>query len=163
MRLTEFQSAFGPSIRAMLDWDRLHQAHAFVEVQTLDSRAALGSLLTVWYADEVTGAEATYRDRGAVPLTVRQVAEMVADWGGERLDRVEQFAADMRAGVREGEPLLLTLPAYALPDRARLLDSTHRAVAAYQTGLEVRALLLVLHGPHTADVMPDMQRLLPST
>jgi hypothetical protein len=38
-----------------------------------------------------------------------------------------------------------------------LLDGNHRAVAAYLTGVPVRTLLFVLHGPVDEAILPDLR------
>lgn len=157
MKLAEFHALFGPSVRAQLDWDRLEAAGASVAVEALTSRAALGHLLTVWAAGP-GGAERNIREAGAVPLTVAQASAAVTAWPVRRA-RIEQFEQHMTAGVRGTEPLLLTLPAYAVGGRWVILDSTHRAVAAYITALGVSVVVLTITGPLDNGVLPYMDKL----
>jgi hypothetical protein len=157
VNLFEYQMLFGNNVRAMLDWERLEQLGARVCIETVGSRDSLSQLRTVWYAD-ADGNIGDYRNPGSHPLTIDEAAHSLDAWPGDRLARVGQFQADIVTGAREGEPVLLTLPTYAVNGHRLLLDATHRAVAAYLSGLEVRALLLTLCGPVDAAVLPDLGR-----
>lgn len=154
--LTQYRSLFQPVIRASLDWVALARLGAAVSVEVADSRDALGAVHTVWYAD-ADGAETGYAQPGARPLTIAEVAEVLPRWEGKHPERVAEFEADMLARSRQGEPLLLTLPAYAVRGGWLLMDSTHRAVAAYRSGLPVRLLLLGLLAPVDAAILADLR------
>jgi hypothetical protein len=97
------------------------------------------------------GAHADFRDPGARPL---RLGLTEATWPAQRLSRIaalnEQFAA-------ADSPVQLPLPVYALGGGGSLLlDGTHRSVAAYRSGADVRLLLFAVHGPVDASMLPDL-------
>jgi hypothetical protein len=149
----DFVTLFGDGcIRARLNWSRL-RSDCWIEQSFSRSRDELGDLFTVWYAG-ADGAHADFRDPGARPLRLREVGLTEATWPAQRLSRIaalhEQFAAADR-------PVQLPLPVYALGGGSSLLlDGTHRSVAAYRSGADVRLLLFAMHGPVDASMLPDL-------
>jgi hypothetical protein len=157
VEIATFRALFEPNTRAALNWDRLCAEAATVSVAALICREDLGSLLTVW-AVSPSGSQGNLRNPEDTPLALCEAAPLAENWP-PTWARIQQFRADMLAGVRGDEPLLLTLPVYAVGDRRAILDSTHRAVAAYLTGLEVRVVVLAVHGPLDNGVLPYLDRL----
>jgi hypothetical protein len=157
MDLQVFRSLFQDSIRARLDWELLASSRAQVHMSTATGRDALGALSTVWYTD-AAGGEGRFDDPGSRMLTVAEAAASPAAFPVDRLLAVSAIGDSLQAQHRPGEPVLLTLPCYWLGGTRLLLDVTHRAVATYLSGLDVRLLLLDLAGPINSDVLPDLGR-----
>jgi hypothetical protein len=74
-------------------------------------------------------------------------------WPADRLARIARFEAVFG---QERQPVQLVLPALRIGSRCLLLDGTHRAVAAHRSSAEVRIFLFTLHGPLSADILPDL-------
>lgn len=148
MTVDDFVAEFGDGrVRVLLDWSRVH-GQCRAERSVVRSRELLGDLFTVWYV----GPDRTPREFNAVdawPLRVRDVPE---PW------RAEQIRPLRHEFARSGQAVHLLLPAYGLPDGgALLLDGTHRAVAAYQSGAPVVVELWTVHGPVDAAMLPDLR------
>jgi hypothetical protein len=158
VELQSFQSLFESSIRVMLNWELLAATSTRVHVDVLAGREALGDLHTVWYQNE-DGGEGRFDDAHSRMLTVAEAAVSPEAFPLDRLLAVSAIEDSLRAQHRPEEPVLLTLPCYRADNQRLLLDATHRAVATYLSGLDVRILLLELAGPVTAAAVPDLGRI----
>lgn len=153
LTLSDYRKIFSPNIRAMLNWALLEDAGSTVSVQAIDSHKELASLFTVWHVNP-DGRFANWNDADAAPLTVGESFGPKIDWDDTRLSKVSEFQFDFEAST---EPANLLLPVYAAGERFILLDSTHRAVAVCSGGLPFTALLVVLNGPISEKVLPDLR------
>jgi hypothetical protein len=152
MNLDDFRRLFGDTTQAWLAWDRLAVAGATIQEQIVTDRAELGRLRTVWYRD-AGGGPGDWRDPGSVPLSVREAADQRSTWAPARSKRIEAFRQEY---LRQTEPVLMMMPGYVTPLGTLLIDSTHRAVAAYLSNVEPRLLVLAIDGPISAEILPDL-------
>lgn len=152
MHFTDFRRLFADNIRAMVAWNELSDADVTISERVLTDHAGLGGLRTVWYRRE-DGGIGDWRDPRSTPLSVSEAAGHRNMWTPDRSDRIETFGRDY---LRYAEPVMMTIPAYDTPLGALMLDSTHRAIAAYVANVEVRVLVLAIEGPLSSEILPDL-------
>jgi hypothetical protein len=152
MNLDDFHRLFGDNVRALVSWGHLEAAGATISEHIVTDSADLGRLRTVWYRSPA-GDVGDWRDPGSVPQSVSEAVAERDIWAPGRSDRVEMFRREFS---RYTEPILMTIPAYQTPFGALMLDATHRAVAAYLSGAEVRLLVLAIDGPIDSEILPDL-------
>ncbi|WP_127818116.1 hypothetical protein [Microbacterium sp. CPCC 204701] len=152
MDLGDFRRLFGDNIRAWMNWDLLQVSRVAISARVITDRDKLGDLRTVWYENRA-GGPGDWRDAESTPLSVGEAVEHREFWTPQRRDRIDAFSSQY---LRYTEPVLLTIPAYATPRGALMLDSTHRAAAAYLSKADVRLLVIAIIGPISAEILPDL-------
>lgn len=151
--LASFKQLFEPNIRAMLNWDLLQLYHAFAESKVISTVEELGSLFTVWHVDK-NQKPVSWDDPKAYPLSVTNASESFPVLAEHRRHTISQFQNHY---LSSPEPVNLLLPAYRVGSRSVLLDSTHRAVAVHQAGLNFTAMIVILNGPIDEAILPDLR------
>lgn len=151
--LNDYRRMFSTNIRAMLNWELLAAENATVETRIISTDEELSSLFTVWHVNS-EGRFADWDDPAAHPLTVGESLDSKQHWNDARLNNVAKFQNDY---VSSAEPVNLLLPVYAAGYRLVLLDSTHRAVAVHNGRLSFNAMLVILRGPVSDQVLPDLR------
>ncbi|MEU4805163.1 hypothetical protein [Actinosynnema sp. NPDC023587] len=151
----EFQAMFGDGVvRVLLNWQRLREPEFCVRQSFSRSVEHLGNLFTVWYSG-ADGRAVDWSEEGARPMRVREAAANERSWSTRRAGQLADLEERFR---REELPVQLVLPAYAVGgDDLVIIDGTHRSVAAYRADVPVRLMLVGLHGPLDADVLPDLR------
>lgn len=152
MDVQDFRRLFADNIRALLAWDLLAAADACISERVITDVEELGRLSTVWYRDRHGGA-GDWSDPSSTPQSVQEAVEHRQEWAHDRKDRVETFRLEY---LRYSEPILMTIPAYKTSAGDLMLDSTHRAVAAYMSSRDVRVLIMAIEGPISAAILPDL-------
>lgn len=157
MDLEDFAANFRAAIRAQLDWTRLAETCANVQVETLvrdEAKRRLAAFFTVWYADSA-GADSLWNASGSRPLRVAAVDRTLHSWPDNRRRTVTALT---RVYAASAEPVSLILPAYRVGGGCHvLLDGNHRAVAVYQADVEVHLTLCSLSAPVCETILPDLR------
>jgi hypothetical protein len=152
MDVSDFKTLFGGSIRTWLDWEALDDENAAVQDMVISTRQDLGNLYTVWHVDP-EGNPGEWSHPQHRPLPVAEAA--FRQWPEGRQEKIERLRQEF-AG--RAEPAVLTLPAYRAGEDLIVLDSSHRAVAAYLAEVDLRVLVIVLDGPFSSLVLPGLAR-----
>lgn len=148
-----FVSFFQPSVRALVDWDRLKREKWPVKIDIINNLELLADWYLPWYIN-TSGRETIYSDTDAKPLLLSEIPKSLLYLSQQRQETIISLA---KSYEYTRPPIQLVVPVYAVGETCSLvLDGNHRLAALVISKVTFTVLVMKLYGPCDDQILPDL-------